>query len=163
MKELSHKYSAIITQSYPGDIRVFISRILPILVEYYYLPLDFDKNLELNRFDWGNRSNRSEDFTLGEKGFPCISLLRNVFGNMEYTDEWESSTLELINFCPPQIDDTVHLKIECSESFLMTDKGTHQCTIDFETNNSSIYDAIMEVVRKILEQFKNACVEISEE
>lgn len=163
MKELSHKYAAIITGSYPSDIRIFISRILPILVEYYYLPFDFDKSLELNRFDWSNRYNRSEEFTLGEEGYTRISLIRKVLGEAEFTDEWESSTLELIDFCPPQMDDIIRLKIECSESFLLTDKGTHQCTIDFETDNSAIYDAIMETLHEILKQFKNACIEILEE
>ncbi|MCP4440911.1 MAG: hypothetical protein GY810_18475 [Aureispira sp.] len=162
MNKLSYQYAIKMTRAYPGDIRVFISRVLPILVENYGFPINFEKKTELNRFDWRNMYNRSESHTLGEKDLPKVELSREVYGELQFTDEWESSTLKLINFCPPYIKDTIDLKIDCAESFLLLDMGTHQCTIDLKTDSLVIYDSIMEAIHSILKRFKNTNIQVLE-
>lgn len=162
MNNKFHQYTAIITKSYPRDIRIFISRIIPTLVDFYDLSTVFDKETELNRFEWGNMYHRKEYYLFGENSSPSIGLTREVLGDKEYTDEWETSTFELIDFCPPNMNDTLYLKIECAESFLTTDKGTHQCKIDFKSDSLSIYTVLMAAIDNVLSQYKNAVIETIE-
>ena len=156
MDTLKYQFSATMTEAYPGDVRIFISRIIPILIDFYGYPSNFDKEVDLDCFFWRSMYKRREEHLLGEKGSPRVALERNVFGELQFTDEWEASSLELFDFCPPQVKDTVYLKIDCAESFLSTDMGTHQCEIHFKTDALLLYEAIMEAIDNIFKKFKNA-------
>ncbi|OJJ16320.1 hypothetical protein BKI52_34070 [marine bacterium AO1-C] len=161
MEVLQYQFSATMTKAYPGDIRIFISRIIPILIELYGYPPGFDKEMELDWFSWRSMYTRSEEHLLGEKGKPRVALERNVFGEMQFTDEWETSRLELFDFCPSYIKDIVYLKIDCAESFLGTDMGSHQCEIHFKTDAPLGYKLIMEAIDKIFKKFKNAHIDVT--
>lgn len=158
--ELKYHFSAKMTKAYPGDIRVFISRMIPILIDFYGYPLGFYKEFAVDCFCWRSMYTRSEETLIGEADQPRVALTRNVFGELQYTDEWETSSLELFDFCPPNIDDTVYLRIDCAESFLGTDMGTHQCEIHLKTNASLLYQSLLEALDKIFKKFKNAHIEI---
>ena len=54
MTEKSYRYTLEMTEAYPPDVRVFISRIVPVLVECYNFPAEYDKDLELEYLDWGS-------------------------------------------------------------------------------------------------------------
>ncbi len=162
MKDNSYHYSLKMTKAYPADVRIFISRIIPLTIEFYNFPSHFNKELELNRFDWGNMYVRKEEHIIGKKDSPKVKIVRNVFGEMQFTDEWENSSLELLDFRPPFINDDLSLKIECSESFLETDKGNHQCSINLTTNSLILRDKIIKTIDGILEKFINAQLEIIE-
>jgi len=161
MDTLKYQFSATMTEAYPGDIRIFISRIIPILIDFYGYPSNFDKNVDLDWFNWRSMYTRHEERLLGEKDSPRVGLERNVFGELQFTDEWEASSLELFDFCPPHIKDTVYLRIDCAESFLGTDMGTHQCEIHFKTDTPLLYEVVMEAIDKIFKKFKNAHINVA--
>ena len=101
MNKKTYRYAVKMTGAYPGDIRIFISGLLPMLFEFYAAPEDFEKEAVLDYFNWGSMYPRSEEYILGKDHVPSVRLTRNVFGEAQYTDEWESSTIKLINFCRP--------------------------------------------------------------
>lgn len=155
----NHQYSASITKSYPVDIRIFISKCLVLIKDFYGIPYDFDEENMLNCFDWGNMYNRQEEYICGDKKEAHIVLERQVFGELQFTDEWEVSSFKLVHFCPPQITDTICFEVICAESFLLTDKGSHSCTIDLQTDSSFLFSEIMQAIQDILALFPHANVE----
>ena len=91
-----------------------------------------------------------------------MKIARKVYGEHQYTDEYETSTLQLLDFQPPHINDRVDLEITCAESFLSTDKGTHKCTVTLDTNSLELKEKVVDAIDGILKKFANAHLKITD-
>lgn len=155
-----YRYAVQLTRAYPPDSRIFIARLLPIVLPLAPALAHINEQWIREQFDWGNRYERCEDLRLGKVGEPSVLLTRYCYGDAEFTDEWEASSIQLEGFCPPHLDATLLLEVRCAESFLLDDYGDHKCSISLQSDSQPLFLELQAAIEAIVKRFANAHIEI---
>lgn len=142
----------------PGDVRIFISRLIPVIILHYPFPWKYKKEQFLGddwdaHFDWVDFYNNKTVY-LPEGHKPQIEIAQWITGDHPYADTTYHSSIFAAGFSPPRLDHTLHLDIECQLEVEFT--RTPRCIIQLKSDHKLVFDQLKRKIDSILARFKSS-------